>query len=251
MKISVVFQSKNCSVDLSNPIDISLPITNNEKCAKAWYVPTPIIEPVVIDTWVGSVEKGASVNFNNIHFNPHGNGTHTECVGHISLEKYSVNTELKSFHFFAKLITVTPTFNGHDNFVSYDDISKHLDDLENVKALVIRTTPNNENKKHIQYSNSNPVYIHFEAMQKIVSSGIEHLLIDTPSVDKEKDEGVLAAHHVFWNYPETKGNNKTITELIYVDNKIEDAFYFLNLQIASFENDASPSKPTLYKLEKL
>jgi hypothetical protein len=41
----------------------------------------------------------------------------------------------------------------------------------------------------------------------------------------------------------------TITELIYVDNKIDDGTFFLNLQIAPFENDASPSKPVLYKIE--
>ena len=34
----------------------------------------------------------------------------------------------------------------------------------------------------------------------------------------------------------------------YVENKILDGNYILNLQIASFENDASPSKPILYKI---
>jgi hypothetical protein len=34
----------------------------------------------------------------------------------------------------------------------------------------------------------------------------------------------------------------------YLFNLGEDGFYFLNLQIASFENDASPSKPVLYKI---
>jgi len=34
---------------------------------------------------------------------------------------------------------------------------------------------------------------------------------------------------------------------VYVPNSIEDGIYLLNLQIASFENDASPSKPVLYK----
>jgi hypothetical protein len=28
--------------------------------------------------------QGSSTNFNNIYFNPHGHGTHTECVGHIT-----------------------------------------------------------------------------------------------------------------------------------------------------------------------
>ena len=43
--------------------------------------------------------------------------------------------------------------------------------------------------------------------------------------------------------------NATITELIFVDDAVKDGSYLLNLQIASFENDASPSKPVLYKIE--
>jgi hypothetical protein len=34
-----------------------------------------------------------------------------------------------------------------------------------------------------------------------------------------------------------------------VEDKIKDGHYLLNLQIASFDNDASPSKPVIYKIE--
>ena len=72
-----------------------------------------------------------------------------------------------------------------------------------------------------------------------------------PSVDKEQDEGKLLAHKAFWNVKDVNNLNDdarlncTITELIYVPNEITDGTYLLNLQIASFENDASPSKPIL------
>jgi hypothetical protein len=36
--------------------------------------------------------------------------------------------------------------------------------------------------------------------------------------------------------------------MIYVDDTVSDGSYILNLQIAAFENDASPSKPVLYKI---
>ena len=78
--------------------------------------------------------------------------------------------------------------------------------------------------------------------------GVKHLLIDLPSVDKEKDDGKLGAHKAFWNYPDAIREDATITEFIYVSNKIKDGHYLLNLQIAPFHNDASPSKPVLYKL---
>jgi hypothetical protein len=75
-----------------------------------------------------------------------------------------------------------------------------------------------------------------------------------PSVDKEKDEGKLLAHKAFWNVKDVNDLNAdarlncTITEMIYVPDEVLDGAYVLNLQIASFENDASPSKPILYQI---
>ena len=40
----------------------------------------------------------------------------------------------------------------------------------------------------------------------------------------------------------------TITEFIYVPNKVQDGAYFLNLMVAPFENDATPSKPVLFEI---
>jgi hypothetical protein len=36
--------------------------------------------------------------------------------------------------------------------------------------------------------------------------------------------------------------------MIFVNNEVKDGSYILNLQMASFENDASPSKPVLYQI---
>ena len=117
-------------------------------------------------------------------------------------------------------------------------------------ALVVRTMPNTKEKLSSQYSNTNWPYFQKDAMEYLVKKGIKHLLIDLPSVDREKDGGELICHNTFWN---TKGKlrmDATITEMIYVANKIEDGKYFLNLQIAPFENDATPSKPVLYKIQE-
>jgi hypothetical protein len=39
--------------------------------------------------------------------------------------------------------------------------------------------------------------------------------------------------------------------MIYVPENIEDGIYLLNIQIASFETDASPSKPILYEIQAI
>ena len=79
---------------------------------------------------------------------------------------------------------------------------------------------------------------------------IKHLIIDLPSVDKENDGGELAFHHKFWNVPSNPNLERTITELAYIPEDIEDGEYILNLQIAPFENDASPSRPILFKVRR-
>jgi len=78
---------------------------------------------------------------------------------------------------------------------------------------------------------------------------VKHLLIDLPSVDKEKDDGELLSHNAFWNTSGKLRLDATITEFIFVRNDIQDGTYFLNIQVAPFENDASPSRPVLYKIE--
>ena len=78
--------------------------------------------------------------------------------------------------------------------------------------------------------------------------GIKHLLIDLPSVDREIDGGRMMSHRAFWNYPDNPRHESTITELIFVPESVVDGPFFLNIQIASFENDASPSKPLLFQI---
>ena len=245
MKATFKIDDRMVKVDLSNPLDISITLEASKNNPLAWYLDIPKIEPVKTDNWIGKVSEGASVNFNNISFNPHAHGTHTECIGHITPEFHSVNEVLKNFFFITEVISVVPENAGEDRVISGNQI-KNLLDGKHPEALVIRTLPNMESKKVQDYSNSNWPYLKQEAATFIREIGIQHLLIDLPSVDKEKDDGKLLAHKAFWGYPQSPRLNATITELIYVPDHIEDGRYLLNLQIAPFHNDASPSKPVLY-----
>jgi len=231
--------------DLNKAIDVSMPLSTDVNNTSAWYVPPVKIEAVRTDQFIGDVNEGGSVNFNNISFNPHGNGTHTECVGHISKGKESINQSLKKFFFTAQVISIEPERQGDDLVITPEQIVQKL--TEPVQALLIRTLPNTDEKNTRQYSNSNPPYIDSKAIPYILKMGVDHLLIDLPSVDREEDNGLLASHHAFWNYPENPNTERTITEFIFIENAVPDGFYLLNLQIAPFENDASPSKPVLYK----
>jgi len=259
LKTLISYQNEQFEIDLSKPVDISLPLSNTSENPIAWYQEIPEINPVKITSetseWIGKVSEGkSSTNFNNIFFNPHAHGTHTECLGHITNDFYSVNEALKTFFFTAELISITPESVGEDLVITKAQVEFALQ-TKTPEAIVIRTFPNKEAKKHLNYSNTNPPYLLEEAAIFIRESGIKHLLIDLPSVDKEHDEGKLLAHKAFWNVKDVLHLNEdarmdcTITELIFVENEVMDGSYFLNLQIASFVNDASPSKPILYSLE--
>ena len=242
MNTIIRVDNKVYNIDLSKPLDISIPLKASEENVNAWYIEEPKMEAL------RSVANGESTNFNTFTFNPHAHGTHTECVGHITEKKYSINKCLKQFFFIAELITVAPEKDGEDMIVSRKQIQLLLRQ-KTPDALVIRTMPNTTDKKSRQHSHTNWPYLKEDAVEFMRRRGIKHLLIDQPSVDKEEDDGKLLAHKAFWNIDGDIRKECTITELIYVPNKVLDGSYILNLQIAPFENDAAPSKPILYKMQ--
>ncbi|MEX2589824.1 MAG: cyclase family protein [Chitinophagales bacterium] len=235
-------------VNLDKPLDISIPLHPNKNCVNAFFAPMPEAEPVRAGDFVGSTQEGGPVNFYNVHINPHGNGTHTECVGHIAKEFYSINENLKKFFALAKLISIKPVeMSNGDLMITTSQLTKALKDSD-AEALIVRTLPNDRLKLVAKYSGKNPPYFEPEALAYLAEENIQHLLVDLPSVDKEEDGGALAAHKAFWQYPFDTRKSATITELIYVPDSISDGNYLLNLQICPLELDASPSKPVLYKI---
>lgn len=229
--------------------DLSTPIRNGKENVNAYFLNPPIFEPFKAGGFVGSVEQGGACNCEDITFNAHGNGTHTECVGHISKEVYTINSCLKEFMFMARLVTITPEKQNNGDYLIPKSAIDSIDFSE-IDSLIIRTLPNSPEKLTHQYSGTNPTYLSPELTQYLAENNIKNLLIDLPSVDREEDGGALLAHHAFWQYPNNPRLDATITELAYVDSAAQDGLYLLHLHIASFESDASPSKPIIYPLEQ-
>lgn len=252
-KFLVKIQGKTLQADLAQGVDLSLVIGVNPKAASAWYVNPATITPVKGEGFIGSVAEGGSVNFRDITFNPHGNGTHTECLGHITPEVYNVNEHIREHHLIAEVKTFTPKKEKSSFNRDAEDHVIHLNEnscafQEGTEALILRTTPNSEAKRSAQYSNSNPPYLSASSGAYLNACGIKHLLIDLPSVDREVDGGQLINHHAFWGLPDAPRFDASITEFIYVPSQTPDGLYYLNLQIAAFENDAAPSRPVIYPL---
>ena len=274
MNARIDYNGQLYTIDLAKPLDISIPVRGDARGVNAWGMEAPSIRPHTEGDFVGKVSAGASVNFNTVHFNPHAHGTHTECIGHITEEFHSINQHVKQFFFMAELISVSPALRDGDWTVSRAILEKAFVDgagwtskesAESIpQAVIIRTLPNDGNKATRQYSGTNPPYLLEDAVLFLVEKGVAHLLVDLPSVDREKDGGRLLAHRAFWGVKNQQATNEggkfkggtaprkaaTITELVYVPDTIQDGNYFLNLQVAAFENDASPSRPVLYAISE-
>ena len=247
MKAEIKVDGITFRVDFSKPIDISIPLRAGDQNVNAFYIPPVTFEPFKAGSFIGDVNQGGACNVFSVSFNPHGNGTHTETVGHISSEKYPIYKHLKEFFFSAELISIDPEKIGADSIITLKTIREKLG-TNFPEALIIRTLPNTEAKLNAHYSGTNPPYMTEEAALFLREKGIRHVLLDVPSIDREDDEGKLSAHHAFWNYPDAPRLDCTITELIYVPESVKDGSYLLNLMIANFDNDASPSKPLLFVL---
>ncbi len=250
---NIEVNGENYTWDDDLPLDISIPLKFNEQGPNCFYAPWAEAAPVIAGDFVGDTTKGGAVNFKNVKLNPHGNGTHTECVGHISKASYYVNECLKKYVFLARVISVWPEKQDNgDRVITMQSLegAMAVDEANQAEALIVRTLPNKEDKCWRNYSGTNPVYFSEESIRYIVDKGFNHLLVDLPSVDREEDGGALKAHKAFWQYPENVRKDCTITELIFVNEQIQDGLFLLHLQIAPFQLDASPSKPTVYQLDR-
>lgn len=245
--------------------DLSIPLRFNEAQPNAYGVRSAIGEACEYGDLVGDTRRGGSVNFESYTFIPHCNGTHTECVGHITDERISVRECLKDIVVPAVLITVTPEVVNGESVITKRSLlepkllSENIKNIDKPYALIVRTLPNDDSKLSQLYGTDDvgsikiPPYFAADAMHFMVENGVQHLLCDMPSIDRIYDDGKLENHRIFWNVepgsravgPDTRVNC-TITELIYVPSVVADGKYLLNLQIAPFEADASPSRPVIF-----
>jgi kynurenine formamidase len=239
--------------------DISIPLRFNAAQPTFFGAAPASEQPLTAGSFVGDVRHGGSCNCSIHTFVPHCNGTHTECVGHITRERMSVRNLAVHHLSAALLITVEPqpAQNG-DRVITLQALQSAVGArrLADYHGLVVRTLPNDESKLTRNYdTDPPPPYFTAEAMSWIVAHGVETLVVDLPSIDRAQDGGELAAHRIFWGVPQggTPGAlatraHATITEMAFIPNTVTDGPYLLNLQVPPFMSDAAPSRPILLPL---
>ena len=254
--------------DLSRPISIAIPLDFGGEQPNTYGVPHAQSRAYKDGTFIGDVRLGGSCNFETIEMTPHCNGTHTECIGHITRERVHIaESDFKRISA-ALLMTVEPikvndhahhynyTMESGDLLITRQLIEAEVDKfgIKGFESLILRTIPNTDKKLSDNYDYM-PAYFSLDAMEYILELGISNLLVDLPSIDRLYDDGMMTNHRAFWQVDEARNinpdtKNKTVTEFIYAADSVKDGYYLLEIQIPPFLSDAAPSSPILYKLEK-
>ena len=244
MGIQFEQHSKVYKFEANNFIDLSLALNKHDN-VNCYYLDGPSFEYFKSEAFVGSLTAGGSVNCERISFYPHASSTHTECALHV----LPVDFDMRSIQIpvlqMCKIFSVQPSQIGEDSCIDMKAIEA-LNNLENFEAIVFRTLPNEADKCSENYSGNNPVYFDPEVLSYLQNLGFKHILTDLPSIDKESDEGRLAAHKNWFLVDGKAPANRTITEVIYVPNSIADGNYVLNIQVPKIETDAVPSRILVY-----
>jgi kynurenine formamidase len=197
----------------------------------------------------GNVSQGGSCNVQELYWAPHCHGTHTECVGHILAEPVHVLETIDTRPCLARLISLEcPADSGE---IGLDSLRAALPNgVEIFSALIIRTLPNLAAKQSRNYD-LEPGYPVFsiEATAWLAASNLQHLLLDTPSLDSASNAS-LSNHRTWWCLDDDSkaARRRSVTEMIYVPDELADGDYWLHLELAPLQSDAVPSRPVIYPI---
>jgi kynurenine formamidase len=267
MNARIALGGREIGVDLSRPLSLALELDFAGPQPRHFGAPRASAQPFAAPGFAGAVARGASCNCEVISLIPHCNGTHTECVGHLTCERLDASRVAPLGLLPALLVTVDPEAagaEGSDPAPSARDLLVTRRALERAwpqrlplepRALIVRTQPNRADKRTHDYSADTPPYLTREAARLLIERGIAHLVVDLPSIDRARDEGRLTAHRIFFGLPpgssalaQATRPEATVTELAFVPDEVRDGAYLLELQVPALGGDAVPSRPLLYRL---
>lgn len=261
---------------LEAPVDLAIPLRFDGGPQPSFFVDSPArSEPLQVGGFTGSVAAGASCNCAVQTLAPHCHGTHTECVGHVTLDPVTIADLTPVAPCLALVLSVQPQALGEaaaraaagpadaaDRVIRREVIEHAARPWAHLPfaGIVIRTLPNDTSKLGRAYSGSPSPAPYFlpDAMLWLVERDVTSLVVDLPSLDRADDGGLLAAHRVYWGLPAgaqdaalARRGRALVTELAFVPDSVPDGPYLLDLQVPAFGADAAPSRPVLYPLQPL
>src|SRR4051794_10760321 len=107
--MKIILDSREFLIDPEAAIDISIPLKFDGAQPNAYGVGPATSAACEYGALVGDTRRGGSCNFESVTLIPHCNGTHTECVGHITDERISVRECLRDVFLRTVLVSVEST----------------------------------------------------------------------------------------------------------------------------------------------
>lgn len=264
-------EGRRLSIDSAQPLSLAIPLDFGGAQPSCFDAPPATARPLEAGPFVGDTRAGGSCNCELLTLAPHCNGTHTECVGHLTEERVAVADCVKGGLVFALLVSLAPvaaasTREDSDPVPAEGDLLVTAAALQTAaarhvgpdpRALVIRTLQDSAGRPLLPYRGPSPApYLSRQAAAWLVDRDIEHVVLDLPSADRADDGGRLTAHRIFFGLPagsrragQARRPQASITELAWVPAGIRDGYYLLDLQIPAFQADAAPSRPLLYAVQ--
>ncbi|MEL7537278.1 MAG: cyclase family protein [Pseudomonadota bacterium] len=231
-------------VDVAAAVDLALPLEHEQSAPAFFGADAARADVFVSSDFVGDTRSGGSCNVRSWRITPHCNGTHTESVGHIVDDSVPIGPRLPSQPIPATLVSVAA--NSHKE-IDAAAVAPFV--AAALPALVLRTQSHD-------LRNDDYAVLTDAAMAAIADSAVEHLLIDTPSLDRSNDVH-LRNHRRYWGLAENERRvaevrhpTRTVTEFIHVPRYAADGDYLLCIGCANWLSDAAPSRPVLYPLEE-
>src|SRR5688500_10973759 len=108
MILSFQIDNQIYKINSAHSVDISIPLDFQGAQPNAFGVEQATAKPCEAGSLIGDTRRGGSCNFEQITFIPHCNGTHTECVGHVTHARTSLRDCLKDAFIYAALISLEP-----------------------------------------------------------------------------------------------------------------------------------------------
>ncbi len=156
--------------DGNRPHDLSIPLRFNGEQPNLFAAPAASAMPLRSGDFIGDVSLGGSCNCAQYQLTPHCNGTHTECIGHVTRQRVSVRDIHAGGLLRALLVSVTPV-PAESSREDTDPPPQPEDPLITAEALkaawlpfsatratalVIRTLPNDATKIGRHYEDGRP-----------------------------------------------------------------------------------------------
>jgi kynurenine formamidase len=265
-------------IDLGAPVSLARVVRFDGAGPRHFGAPAARAWPDSVPGFKGEVRRGASCNCTTLELTPHCHGTHTESVAHLVEEALDVCDLVPLGLMPALVVSVAPVdaaTTGEDSDPAPQPGDRLLTRAALLqgwpaslpfapRALVLRmrdaagaTAPDDAGSPPDGPEGADVAtpYLSRQLVGELVARGIEHLVVELPSIDRGHDGGRLCGHRLFFGLPpgstrlaEATRRDCTVTEYARVPASLADGPCALQLTLPRLAGDAVPSRPLAFRL---